>query len=267
MQNSKLYCFGIHDDVLSSIQSLNYIPVGLGENTISSGWLKDNTGDQIASKNKYYSELTFYYWLWKNKFKEIPNNIWVGFSQYRRHWKQNKDQLKVGYKLENEILKKIPFEWENYETILPNPIDIKGLKFMKVMKSGKLAMLRNPKALLKKNRNIKFNFDMMHGVGTMDKAINLLDDDNKDDFYNFVNTKTSLSPANMFICRNKEKIYNFFEVLFPWLSKCEELFGFDLKGYGKIRIYAFLCERFLPFWFNKNSKVLEWPIIFHDLRK
>ena len=85
---------------------------------------------------------------------------------------------------------------------------------------------------------------MMHGVGTMEKAINLLDDDNKNDFYNFVNTKTSFSPANMFICRNKEKIYNFFEVLFPWLSKCEELFGFDLKGYGKIRIYAFLCERF-----------------------
>ena len=136
MQNSKLYCFGIHDDVLSSIQSLNYIPVGLGENTISSGWLKDNTGDQIASKNKYYSELTFYYWLWKNKFKEMPNNIWMGFSQYRRHWKQNKHQLKVGYKLENEILKKIPFEWENFETILPDPIDIQGLKFMKVIKSG-----------------------------------------------------------------------------------------------------------------------------------
>ena len=135
MQNSKLYCFGIHDDVLSSIQSLNYIPVGLGENTISSGWLKDNTGDQIASKNKYYSELTFYYWLWKNKFKEIPNNIWVGFSQYRRHWKQNKDQLKVGYKLENEILKKIPFEWKNYETILPNPIDIQGQGFGSLAKN------------------------------------------------------------------------------------------------------------------------------------
>ena len=59
----------------------------------------------------------------------------------------------------------------------------------------------------------------------------------------------------------------FFEILFPWLLKCEKVFGFNLEGYGKVRIYAFLCERFLPFWFNNNTKVLEWPIIFHDLRK
>ena len=46
----------------------------------------------------------------------------------------------------------------------------------------------------------------------------------------------------------------------------EKIFGFDLNGYGKIRIYGFLAERFLPFWFNKYSKCLEWPIIFNDLR-
>jgi hypothetical protein len=45
------------------------------------------------------------------------------------------------------------------------------------------------------------------------------------------------------------------------------MFGFDLKGYGSTRIYGFLTERFLPFWFNKYSNVLEWPIIFHDLTK
>ena len=31
MQNSKLFCFGIHDEVLENIKKLNYIPVGLGE--------------------------------------------------------------------------------------------------------------------------------------------------------------------------------------------------------------------------------------------
>ena len=104
MQNSKLYCFGIHDDVLSSIQSLNYIPVGLGENTIISGWLKDNTGIRLHPKINIVSLLSI---IGYGKINlRNSNNIWVGFSQYRRHWKQNKDQLKVGYKLENEILKK-----------------------------------------------------------------------------------------------------------------------------------------------------------------
>ena len=34
----------------------------------------------------------------------------------------------------------------------------------------------------------------------------------------------------------------------------------------KTRVYAFLAERFLPYWFNKNVKTLEWPIIFNDLK-
>ena len=55
--------------------------------------------------------------------------------------------------------------------------------------------------------------------------------------------------------------------IFEWLDKCEKVFGFNLKGYGQIRIYAFLAERFLPFWFKKYAKCLEWPIIFNDLRK
>ena len=266
MQNKKLFCFGIHDDVLNIIKKLDYIPVGLGQQTTSEGWLKDNTGDNISQKNKFYSELTFYYWLWKNQFHEIKENEWLGFSQYRRHWKKNKKNISEKYLIENEILKDIPREWENYETILPTPINIQGLKFMKVIKSGKLAMLKNPSAIFKKNRNIKFNFDMMHGVGTMDKAIELLEEKDKNDFNNYVNIKTSLSPANMFICKDKKKIDEFFKTLFLWLDKCEEIFGFNLEGYGKVRIYAFLCERFLPYWFNKYTKVLEWPILFHDLR-
>ena len=108
---------------------------------------------------------------------------------------------------------------------------------------------------------------MMHGVGSIEKAANLLENKDRDDFYNFINNETSFSAANMFVCRNKSKIDEFFFTLFTWLKKCEEIFGFDLRGYGNIRIYAFLCERFLPYWFNKYTKVLEWPVIFHDLRK
>ncbi len=102
MQNRKLFCFGIHDEVLNNIKKLNYIPVGLGENTVSEGWLKDNSGDNISHKNKFYSELTFYYWLWKNKFHEISQNEWIGFCQYRRHWKKNRDKSEKNY-LSNQV--------------------------------------------------------------------------------------------------------------------------------------------------------------------
>ena len=57
---------------------------------------------------------------------------------------------------------------------------------------------------------------------------------------------------------------NYFESVFTWLGKCENEFGFNLKGYSLKRIYAFLAERYLSYWFQKYSKPLSWPIFFFD---
>jgi hypothetical protein len=42
--------------------------------------------------------------------------------------------------------------------------------------------------LIKKKRNIKFHFDLMHGEGNLEKAISLLDHEYKKDFEEYVNT-------------------------------------------------------------------------------
>ena len=69
----------------------------------------------------------------------------------------------------------------------------------------------------------------------------------------------------MFICKTKI-LKSYYEVIFPWLERCEEAFGYnELKGYGLQRIYGFLAERFLSYWFNRNFKVKEYPIIVKDL--
>ena len=127
-------------------------------------------------------------------------------------------------------------------------------------------MFQNPKLNLKKNRNIKFQFDLYHGIKILDKAIELLDTNNREDFKNFVSHNDSFNPYNMFVTKSKKLIINYYEDVFVWLERCEKIFGFDLDGYSKKRIYAFLAERFLPYWFNKNAKVLEWPIIFQDIQ-
>ena len=51
------------------------------------------------------------------------------------------------------------------------------------------------------------------------------------------------------------------------LKNVKKFFGFNLDGYGQVRIYTFLAERFLPFWFKKYTKSIEWPVIFHDINK
>ena len=61
----------------------------------------------------------------------------------------------------------------------------------------------------------------------------------------------------MFI--SKKKILNkWFKDLFNWLFNCEKIFGFkNLKGYDQQRLYAFLAERYLSYWFLKKTKYLE----------
>ena len=71
----------------------------------------------------------------------------------------------------------------------------------------------------------------------------------------------------MFITKNKKIMTDFYETIFPWLQRCEKLFGFNKDNYGNTRIYAFLMERFISYWFNKYSKVKIWPIAFYNINK
>ena len=264
---AKIYCLCLHDNLLDKVKSLQYLPVGLGKQNFSDGWLADNTGINISNKNSYYGEYTFHYWLWKNHLDKISDDEWIGFCAYRRFWQNKNEELNEKFNFQNSVLKHVPQEWENYQVILGNKISIDELKWMKVFKYGKKALLRSPGAIFKKNRTIKFQFDMFHGNGVLDLAIDQLDYTDREDFRNYVNTRTSYNQGNMYICKSKNIMNNYYETIFNWLNKCEKVFGFNLKGYGKIRIYAFLAERFLPFWFTKYTNYLENPIMFKDLRE
>ena len=267
MEKLKMYCLSRYDSVKNKIKDLDYTPVGLGTENYSEGWIRDNTGENISNKNKFYGEYTFHYWLWKNELKNIPDNTWIGFCAYRRFWNKNLIKPKKIENLSEEVLKNVSSDWANYDVILGDEMDISRIKWIKVIKYGKISFLRNPLIFLKKNRNIRFHFDMFHGNGNLDKAIDLLDEKNRNDFRNYVKNQTSYNQGNMFITKSKKIIDNYYSDLFSWLKKCEDLFGFDLDGYGKTRIYAFLAERFLPYWFNKYTNVLKWPILFYDINK
>ena len=43
--------------------------------------------------------------------------------------------------------------------------------------------------------------------------------------------------------------------------------SYDLKGYDLTRIYGFLAERFLSYWFTKNAKFKTMNITFFDINK
>ena len=94
------------------------------------------------------------------------------------------------------------------------------------------------------------------------------DNENQTDFRNFVNKNYEFNPHNMFICKSKTILISYYSIVFPWLQKCENIFGFEkLKGYDLTRIYGFLAERFLSYWFQKNTKFSTLPITFLDKRE
>jgi hypothetical protein len=269
MKNLNMFCLTLEPNHCKFINELSYIPVGLGDKDFSNQWLTDKSGINISEKNKYYAEYTYHYWIWKNYLNKLDNN-WIGFCQYRKFWSLENCQIdNLNIKnISNQVLKHIPKDFENYDSILGDPMYINQFKLMKFIKKGFKIIIKKPLLLLdKKKRNINFHFDLMHGENNLNNAIDLLDEENKNDFRKFVNNEISFNPHNMFICRSKRILERYYEDLFPWLYKCEKLFGFkNLKGYGKIRIYGFLAERFMSYWFKKNTKYKTIPIIFYDIR-
>jgi len=155
---------------------------------------------------------------------------------------------------------------EIFDCFLGNKFSVKNYKISKIIKKHFFDFLLNPKLIFNKNkRNLKFHFDLFHGKGNLDMAISLLDKNYQNDFKYYMENNTEFYPHNMFICKT-EKIKNYYEIIFPWLKKCEKIFGFDnLDSYGTKRIYGFLAERFLSFWFSKSFTIKELPIIGKDL--
>ena len=273
MKNFSMFCLSLYPEHLNNLKKINYIPVGLGMNNFNNEWIRDNTGQNISNKNKYYGEYTFHYWFWKNMIDNISDKDWIGFCAYRRYWANN--NLKSEYIEKNinnnnfkeYVLQNIKAEWSNFETILGKRIPFGKFKISKIIKNGGTeSILRNFKSFITNKTTIKFHFDVFHGNGILDQAINLLNKKERDDFRIFISSD-SFNKENMFICRSKKMIKEYYKSVFSWLEKCESIFGFNLNSWHEIRIYAFLAERYLSYWFNKYSNVKEWPIFFYDTKK
>ncbi len=105
---------------------------------------------------------------------------------------------------------------------------------------------------------------MHHGHGVLDKAIKFIEKKDREEFSKFVENNDKFNPHIMFISK-KKILSKWFRDLFKWLFKCEKIFGLkNLKGYDQKRLYAYLAERYLSFWFKKHTKYIEWDWAFFE---
>ena len=266
-----MYIYCITHKKLDFIENLGLIPSGVGQNEYPNNYIDEKKGENISHKNYNYGEITFHYWLWKNRLKNHQNNDWFGICHYRRFFLNQK----IDYKINNinnlkPILALQPNkEWRNYDVILCEPISLKNQKKIKLIKKGFRSILKDPRILFDNTKHtIKLHFEMFHGYENLDKAISKLPKEDKNDFENYINTKTSFSPNCMYLSNNPVIVSKFYESLFDWLTNCESIFGFSkTTDYGTKRLYTFLTERYLPFWFEKYSRVSYAPWLFLDTTK
>ena len=262
---NKLKIFCVTNEKLNYLENLPLTLVGVGKKKFPKKYINCLKGKNIQNKEKNYSELTFHYWFWKNKLAKFDKKTWIGFSQKRRFWVKNKKKIKSFTDLEKNILTSTPKAWKNFESIICKPIIVKNPKKIKLIKRGWKNIVKDPSILFnKKKQNIELQFDMHHGYKVLDKAIKCLNEADQIKFKKFVKKETKFNPHIMFISK-KYFLNKWFEDLFRWLFRCEKIFGTKyLKGYDQKRIYAYLAERYLSYWFKKNTKYLEWHWAFFE---
>ena len=90
MNNKNIKMFCITDKVLNYHKKIPYIFAGVGKVPFPADYLLSKNLININHKEKYYSELTFQYWFWKNKLNNVKKNTWIGFCQKRRFWIKKK---------------------------------------------------------------------------------------------------------------------------------------------------------------------------------
>lgn len=184
------------------------------------GYLADDTGDNISSKNRNYCELTGMYWLWKNVQCDI-----VGICHYRRYFVKNEDFITKQYI--EEILKA-------YDLIIPNSGTTQYANNMEHYEKmhSKADMLMCREVVLEKYPEY---------IGAFDLCMN-----------------TNLaSLANMVITR-KEIFDEYCEWLFDVLFEVERRVDISEYDSFQARIFGYLSERLFRVWLlGKKYRIRE----------
>lgn len=204
-----------------------YLPLHVGkEGKEDLGYIGDNTGENISTKNLYYCELTGMYWAWKNL-----NCDYIGLSHYRRHF---------------SIVKKLP---KDIEGRVDNTIKYKNV----------CEILKDTDIILPKKRNYYIENLYSHYEHTMyieplNETRKIIEEECPKYLEEFdkLHKRTSAHMFNMFIM--KKEIFNdyctwLFDILFELEKRIppEQYDKFHARYLGRI------SELLLDVWINTNG--------------
>ncbi len=179
---------------------------------------RDDIGDNISAKNKYYSELTATYWIWKNIDLEI-----YGLCHYRRFFRVKHHLLKRNEAI--TILSKHQVIVSEKTFISKNIADAQadGLGREPIKLIREIIKTKSPRYL---------------------------------EGYDEVMSSSELHPRNMFVMK-KELFFDYCDFVFGILEEAEPLLEYHTNiiknGVEDQRVLGYLAEPLLDTWISTNK--------------
>ena len=239
---------------------LPYLPMMAGNALVqNSDLLGDDTGDTISEKNRYYSELTGIYWVWKNTRQDI-----VGSVHYRRFLTQKDEPLP-------HRIKRFFYYFAGLQKKRFGLIYTKNIALFKpriLTEDEILDLLQTHDLILPQRRKLKYtvrrHYARYHNPSDLE-LIEAIINERCPEYLNALQQVLDgkrLYANNMFIMKRPD-----FDRCMSWLF--DLLFEFerriklsDYQGYQE-RIMGFMAERLFNVWFaHENLRIKELPVIY-----
>ena len=213
-----------------------YIPVQVGaEGKDDLGYTRDNTGDNISTKNPFFCELTGLYWAWKNLDAD-----YIGLAHYRRHFGLKKKKYK------------------RVEDTLDHILTRKQAK----------ELLKDTDVILPKKRryyieNLYNHYKHTMHIETLDETRNIIEEKYPEYLPEFdkLHKRTSMHAFNMMIMK-RDILDGYCKWLFDILFELEKRIDATKYDAFHARFYGRVSERLLDVYLNTNNiKYKEIPFI------
>lgn len=202
-----------------------YMPLHVGaEGKNDLGYIKDNTGDNISSKNPNFCELTGLYWAWKNLKAD-----YIGLVHYRRYF--TRKEVRNIEKKKEQIL--TGAEWE------------------KLLDSCSIIVADKRKYYIETNRSHYNHAHHREGLDITEEIIKEIYPEYHVAFSTVMN-RTWAHMFNMFVMR-KDYYDQYCQWMFAVLFELEK--RLDISSYDayEARVYGFVSELLLDVWIEKNK--------------
>ena len=210
--------------------------VGRKNSPIKFDYLGDDTGENISYKNKYYSEQTGVYWVWKNMAEDHPE--YVGFCHYR----------KLPYFVDSDQTE-INMSYEKY--IESNRINESSI--VKLLSTCDIICI-NPFFYI--NRSLEQFYREIHISEDYDLLCDSIKRVKPEYFpaFSYIMTRcpSFFFPYNTYIME-WERFCEYCSFIFPVFENMENLIDYTKHTGYQSRVFGYMAERLLTVFIAKNN--------------